>query len=117
MTRLRSLAFVVAASSGAIGLLLALHHPVAPVLATGSFIASTLIAMAWPSAWLFFVPALLPIAGFASWTGWIAYEEFDLLMLAASAGGYLRIAFSSRTESSAKQDKFVMPAVWIVLVA
>jgi len=35
---------------------------------------------------------LLPITGFATWTGWFSFEELDLLVLGAAAGGYAAMA-------------------------
>ncbi|MDB5893281.1 MAG: hypothetical protein JWQ88_812, partial [Rhodoferax sp.] len=61
---------------------LAWHHPLVPVLALAAFYGLT-VATAWrPGLWLFLVPAALPMANFAPWTGWLLADEFDLLMLA-----------------------------------
>jgi hypothetical protein len=43
--------------------------------------------------WLAVLPALLPLASLAPWTGWVVFEEFDLLLLGAAAGGYARRAW------------------------
>ena len=37
------------------------------------------------------LPAVLPICGFASWTGWIAFDEFDLVVLGAVVGGHFSL--------------------------
>lgn len=79
-----------------VGGFLAWHYPLAPVLASVAFAAACLGAFARPDAWLFAVPALLPGIGLASWTGWMAFEEFDLLVLAAAAGGYAALTMRSR---------------------
>src|ERR1035438_9708662 len=79
---------VIAAGCYAGTLFLALHHPLAPIPLA---VALTLWAIAvrrWPSVWLFGVPALLPVMNFLPWTGWVALDEFDLLLLATAAGGY-----------------------------
>lgn len=47
--------------------------------------------------WLWLVPACLPWLNFSPWTGWIVFEEFDLLLLAALAGGYVRLAWDNAT--------------------
>ena len=78
--------------SGLIGLFLALHHPLAPWLAAALVAFSALMIFIRPNAWLATLPALLPIVAFAPWTGWIAFEELDLLVLAVAAGGYARLA-------------------------
>lgn len=78
--------------SGLIGLSLALHHPLAPWSAAALVVLSALMVFVRPNLWLVTLPALLPIVGFAPWTGWIVFEEMDLLVLAVAAGGYARLA-------------------------
>lgn len=46
----------------------------------------------WPWLWLVVVPAAMPLASASPWTGWLAAQEFDLVVLATAAGGYLRRA-------------------------
>ena len=84
-------------------MLLALHHPLSPAIALLSMAVAALLVARWPDAWLLLVPALLPLIGFAPWSGWLAVEELDLLVLAVAAGGYLRLALASngRTGSAA----------------
>lgn len=73
---------------------LAWHYPLGPIWAlTGVAIAVGAAAM-YPLAWLVLVPALLPVIGFAPWTGWITFEEFDMLVLSMAAGGFGRIAWA-----------------------
>ena len=38
---------------------------------------------------------MLPLLNFAPWTGWLAFEEFDLLVLGALAAGYARLAWQA----------------------
>ncbi len=45
-----------------------------------------------PGAWLLLVPGCLPFMNFSPWTGWIAFEELDIVLLAVLAGGYGRWA-------------------------
>jgi hypothetical protein len=90
---------VIAAGCYAGLLFLALHHPLAPIPLT---VALTLWAIAvrrWPSVWLFGVPALLPGMNFLPWTGWVALDEFDLLLLATAAGGYAALATRRRMDA------------------
>lgn len=55
------------------------------------------------AGWLFvLLPAVLPIVGFAPWTGWITFEELDLLILAAATGGYARFAFEGVRRKSSR---------------
>ncbi|WP_158025679.1 O-antigen ligase family protein [Rhodoferax antarcticus] len=56
--------------------------------------------MGWqPRLWLWLVPACLPWLNFSPWTGWIVFEEFDLLLLAALAGAYARMAWESQKDA------------------
>jgi len=55
-------------------------------------LASCLVA--WqPRLWLWLVPACLPWLNFSPWTGWLVFEEFDILLLGTLAGGYARLAW------------------------
>ena len=62
-----------------------------------------------PNACLVMVPALLPLIGLAPWTGWITFEEFDLLVLAVAAGGYGRRAWHGT--SQARHQRTQRPAI------
>ncbi len=63
-----------------------------PLLALLAFYTAAVIAVWLPGIWLFAVPACLPFLNFAPWTGWLVFEEFDLLLLAVLAAGYFRLA-------------------------
>jgi hypothetical protein len=81
-----------AAFSACAGLALALHHPLSGGVAGLVFVL--VAGLAWrygtQTPWLL---AWLPVLGLAPWTGWITFEELDLLVLACAAGGYAAIAF------------------------
>ena len=79
----------------AVGGVVAVHHPLAPVLALGVFYGMSLLAAWRPGMWLFTMPACLPFLNFSPWTGWLLVDEFDLLLLAVLAGGYVRIGLGS----------------------
>ncbi len=49
-----------------------------------------------PSIWLVVVPACVPVLNFSPWTGWIVFDEFDILLAGALAAGYCRLAWSGR---------------------
>lgn len=84
---------MIAAGCYAGALFLALHHPLAPGLLAVVLTFWTFVVWRRPLAWLFVVPALLPVLNFLPWTGWVAVEEFDLLLLATAAGGYARLVW------------------------
>lgn len=85
-------AAVVAAGALAGGAFLALHHPVQPAIAVAALALVCIAAWRWPGIWLVVLPACLPAANFAPWTGWIVADEFDLVVLGVAAAGFARIA-------------------------
>lgn len=86
------LASLMALACSAVGLALSLHYPLAQPVMTGLFVVCIAVFYIWPNSWLVAVPAMLPVIGLAPWTGWLTFEEFDLLVLAAAAAGYARLA-------------------------
>lgn len=93
---------LVALGSFFAGAALAWHHPLWPVAAGLLFGLWCLLAAWRPGLWLFVVPACLPFLNFSPWTGWIVFEEFDLLLLGALVGGYGRLACSFHAGGGAK---------------
>lgn len=83
---------------GGLGAFIALHHPLAPVLLICVLAAWSLAVFMRPAIWPFALPALLPVAGFAPWTGWLGLEEFDVLVLGAAAGAHARLAIGAARE-------------------
>ncbi len=55
----------------------------------------TILVVWWPHLWWWVVPALLPLLNFSTWSGWLVFEEFDLLLLGTLAGAYARLAWLS----------------------
>ncbi|MDN3919642.1 hypothetical protein [Roseateles violae] len=74
------------------GLFLALHYPLSAPAAVGVWLAVALAALRWWPRTPALLLGLLPIVGFAPWSGWISFEELDLLVLACAAGGYAGVA-------------------------
>ncbi|KQP39793.1 hypothetical protein ASF44_08690 [Pseudorhodoferax sp. Leaf274] len=75
-----------------LGLWLASRHPLAPAWVGAAWLLWLGVAWRWPRLWLFMVPAALPWLSLAPWSGWIAVDETDLLILAALAAGHARLA-------------------------
>ncbi len=94
-----------ATASGAASLTLALHYPVLPVVVVGLVLLCAVATFKWPHYWLLVLPTLLPVAGLAPWSGWITFEELDILILAGAGGGYARLVWSSRTSGSFKLQR------------
>lgn len=72
------------------GVAAAMHHPLSPTIAVAACIGTATIAYRWSGIALAGALAAVPIIGFAPWSGWITFEELDLLVLAVAAGGYAR---------------------------
>jgi len=72
------------------GLFLAWHHPLWPMTASIAFALWTVVAARYRGLWLLVVPAALPALNLSPWTGWLAWDEFDLLLLGSLAGGFAR---------------------------
>lgn len=84
------------------GAALAWHHPLWPLTTLAVFWIWCLITAWWPGLWLFAVPALLPVLNFSTWTGWLVFDEFDILLLGALAGAYGRLVWSVRPGSTSE---------------
>lgn len=81
---------LVALASLSCGLCIAAFHPLSPVLAVFACLAATVFCFVVANGWLLLLPALLPVVDLSPWTGWISIEEFDIVVLGAVAGTYLR---------------------------
>ena len=82
----------IALACAACGLGIAEAYPIRPMVMIGLFIAWCVFAGVRFSIALPAMIALMPIVGLAPRTGWLTFEEFDLLILATSAGGYAAVA-------------------------
>ena len=71
---------------------LAARYPILPALALVLWAAWAAACFRFPTLWIGVVPAVMPAVGFAPWTGWLVFEELDLLLAGAVAAGYARIA-------------------------
>ncbi len=73
-----------------LGSVMAWHYPLGQVAALALFLGASILAFYRLSWFLVILPAMLPVIGLAPWTGWITFEEVDLLVLAMASGGYTR---------------------------
>ncbi|MDE2276607.1 MAG: hypothetical protein KGK09_09945, partial [Burkholderiales bacterium] len=62
-----------------------LRFPVAPGLLAVAFTAYAAALLRWPSAWLWVLPAALPVLDLAPLSGWFMFDEFDLAVLVTVA--------------------------------
>ncbi len=89
----------VALAVAAAGATLTLRYPVLPGVAFAVWITWTVACYRFPLLWVGVVPALMPALGFASWTGWLIFEELDLLLAGVVAAGYARFAFAGAIQA------------------
>ncbi len=123
-SRTRWLAGFGALACGAIGLTLSWHYPIAPSLMAVFFAGFITLFYLWPRSCLLLIPAMLPVIGFAPWTGWLTFEELDLLVLAAATAGYVRFAFhlpraasvTGQAQAEAPQRRPKLSAAHLLLV-
>ena len=99
---MRWLPGLLALACASIGAAISLQYPLAQPWAPVSYAACMVLFGLWPGTWLLVLPAVLPIVGFAPWTGWLTFEEIDLLVLAIAAAGYARLAIAVPTTKSAE---------------
>jgi hypothetical protein len=97
----KPLTAVFAVVSGAASLALAANYPLAPITMPLLVLICWVAVLMRPDWWLVVLPALLPLIGFAPWTGWITFEELDILILAVAGGGYARLTWHSQHKGSA----------------
>lgn len=119
-TRLQWLALAASCGLGLIGAGLAWHHPLSgPLALVGWGMAALLAALFWiKTPVLLFAP--LALIGLAPWTGWITFEEMDLLVTACGCGGYLAYALrlNARDRAPAWRHALVYsPAVIALILA
>jgi hypothetical protein len=109
-------ALVAALGLGLVGAELAWHHPLSGPLALAIWglvaLASSLLWVKTPAI----VLAPLPLVGLAPWTGWITFEEMDLLVTAAGCGGYLAYALQLNARDRAPAWRHAIGYSQVVIV-
>lgn len=104
---------------GLVGLELAWHHPLSGPMALAAWGAVALLAaVVWVKTPVL-VLAPLPLLALAPWSGWITFEEMDLLVTACGCGGYLAYALqlNARDRAPAWRHALVYSPVVLVLIA
>ncbi|MBK7326372.1 MAG: hypothetical protein IPI89_09670 [Propionivibrio sp.] len=113
----RVINLLVALTAITLGGFFALNYPVGTLLPIGGFVAIAVISFYQPSLFLIIIPALLPVSGFAPWTGWISFEELDLLVLATAAGGYARCAFDGKLDATQRTSSILLLLSFLMSVS
>lgn len=88
----RCLAGLLGLGALVLALLLAWQHPLGAALACSAVLLTALLARYFWTLWPSWMLGLVPAIALTPWTGWTLIEEFDLLVLASLAGGYLAIS-------------------------
>ena len=73
-----------------------LRFPVAPGALAIAYLLYAGALMRWPRAWLWVLPAALPVLDLAPLSGWFMFDEFDLAVLVTAAALLWRPAAASR---------------------
>ena len=113
-----AIALMAALLCGAVGLELAWHYPLSGPVAVALWLAVALMsAVAWVQTPLI-VLAPLAVCGLAPLTGWITFEEMDLLVTAVVSGGNLGFAFGlgPRERAPAWRQGLAYPAATSALI-
>lgn len=76
-----------------LGAIVAWHHPFGDWFGVAIFAALVCVSAYAYALWPLVLVGLMPVLGFAPWTGWVTFEEFDLLILAIASGACLRTVF------------------------
>ncbi len=100
----------------AAGLFIAAHHPLSPVTMMAACMFVLIICIRFDHAWLLLLPALLPIVDLAPWTGWLSFEEFDVIALGAASGAWLRHGWAPGAASPARTSTTLLLLVAIYLL-
>ena len=75
---------------------LASHHPLWPRLALAVSVAWILCCAVRPGLWLFVLPAAIPVLSLAPWTGWLMFDEFDLVVAGTVSAESARCAWRAQ---------------------
>lgn len=106
---------MLACAAAAIGIGIAAHHPLWPAAATAAWLLCAGATLRWPRLWLALLPASLPAMNLSPWTGWLALEEFDLVVTAVLAAGYGAFALArfAPQDSPASRSRRTAVGSWL----
>lgn len=117
-TKAQWLALAAGLGLGLVGAELAWHHPLSGPLALAAWAAVAMLAALFWVKTPVFVLAPLPLIGLAPWSGWISFEELDLLVTACACGGYLAYALqlNARDRAPAWRHALAYSPIVVVLI-
>ena len=93
---------------GLVAFFLSWHFPLALYLAVAFFFVYLAALLRWPMLWLLLLPAVLPVLDLAPWTGWLLFDEFDILILGTVAVALVRGRYARNDEAT------MWPVYWII---
>lgn len=80
--------------------------------------------VAWqPSVWLWALPAALPLANLSPWTGWLVFDEFDLMILGVLCALQGRSIFAGQSDRALplahykSRHRALIMAQWCVAIS
>lgn len=100
----------------ALGSILSWRYPLGSIIATLAFVSLFIAGFKRVSLSLMIIPAAMPIIGLAPWSGWLTFEEFDLLVLALAGGGYLRCGLPAHHQPAKSSVKPISPLAMALLL-
>ncbi len=100
----------------AAGLFIAAHHPLSPVAMMAACLVVLVICVRFDHVWLLLLPTLLPIVDLAPWTGWLSFEEFDVIALGAASGAWLRHGWAPGAAAPARTSATLLMLVTAYLL-
>lgn len=105
-----------AISLAALGGTIAWHHPLGGEWVSPVFAALLALGLMPTPYFLLLVPAAMPVIGLAPWTGWLTFEEFDLLVLGLAGGAYLRLALKGGEPEAGRGRAPISPGAILIVV-
>jgi hypothetical protein len=98
---------------------LAADLPVARAYVGAALLICFVVQLRFPSAWIFFLPALLPVFDLTLWSGRLYFNEFDLLVLTVVAAHFWQSPAGHRVPNLRRWQQPVLAglALWFLASA
>lgn len=113
----RALSLALAVLAAAAGCVMAYHYPLGQPLPIIVFVLIAGLVFFRPWVWPLLLPASLPVIGLAPWSGWISFEELDLLVLAIALGGHAKLVFAPARSAKRHESTTLVVLVGLMVVS
>ena len=80
---------------------LASQHPLWPAAMVMAACVWIVASARWPGLWLFVLPSALPLANLSPWSGWLIFDEFDLMVAGSIAAEFAMLAWAGTPDRAA----------------